>query len=81
MSIRLYDSAWVKFRDSDEPRQVFKNRGNPAMFEVGGYRYDIDGRAFHFAEAVPDIVEILSLRQAQELGLSTQYSAPKDIHI
>ncbi|MFT4076888.1 MAG: hypothetical protein QM647_15285 [Asticcacaulis sp.] len=81
MSIRLYDSAWVKFRDSDEPQQVFKNRSNPAMFEVAGYRYDIDARPYHFSEAVPDIVELLTMRQAQELGLSTQYSAPKNIHI
>jgi len=81
MSIRLYDSAWVLFRDSNEPRQVFKNRSNPAIFEVGGYKYDIDGRAFHFTEATPDIVRILDIRTAQSLGLSTQYSAPRDIHI
>jgi len=81
MSIRLYDSAWVMFRDNDQPQQVFKNRTNPAMFEVGGYRYDIDGRPFHFSEACPDIVQILDMRTAQSLGLSTRYTAPKDIHI
>lgn len=80
MSIRLYDSAWVMFRDSDQPRQVFKNRSNPAMFEVDGYHYDIDGRPFHFAQTVPDIIQMLDMRTAQGLGLSTQYTAPKDIH-
>jgi hypothetical protein len=81
MAIRLYDSAWVMLRDSDQPHKVIKNRANPAMFEVGGYHYDIDGRAFHFAETVPDIVQILTIRAAQDMGLSTQYMAPKDIHI
>jgi hypothetical protein len=81
MSIRLYDSAWVMCQDSDQPQQVFKNRSNAAMFEVGGYHYDIDGRPFHFAEAVPEIVQILNMQAARDRGLSTQYSAPKDIHI
>jgi hypothetical protein len=81
MTIRLYDSAWVMFRDSDEPRQVIKNRANPAIFEVGGFRYDIDGRPFHLSEACPEIVQILDMKTAQGLGLSTQYSAPKDLRI
>jgi len=81
MSIHLYDSAWVRFRDSDEHRQVFKNPNNPVMFKIAEYQSDIDGRAFHFAAVVPDIVEILSIRQAQGPSLSTQYKAPKDIHI
>lgn len=82
MSIRLYDSAWVMFRDSDEPRQVMKDRANPALFKVSGYSYDIDGRPFYATEAAPDIVSMLNMRAAQALGLSTHYSAsPKDIHI
>lgn len=81
MAIRLYDSAWVLVRDSDEPRQVFKNRTNPAMFDVGSYHYDIDGRPFFVAEAAPEIVQILNMKAARDLGLSTQYAAPKDIHI
>jgi len=81
MAIRLYDSAWVLFRDNDAPQQVFKDRSNPAMFEAGGYRYDIDGRPFFVTEATPEIVQMLDMRTAQSLGLSTKYSAPKNIHI
>lgn len=81
MAIRLYDSAWVMFRDSEQPRQVFKNRANPAMFDVGGYHYDIDGKPFLFAEAVPEIVQMLDMQTARNLGLSTQYVAPKAIHL
>jgi hypothetical protein len=81
MSIRLYDSAWVLFRDSEEPRQVFKNRENPALFEAGGYKFDIDGRPFYVTEATPEIVQMLDMRSAQQRGLSTQYTAPKSIHI
>lgn len=80
MTIRLYDSAWVLFRDSDEPRQAFKDRANPALFKVGGYSYDIDGRAFYVTEAVPDILQMLSMADARKLGLSTQYTAPKSIY-
>lgn len=77
MSIRLYDSAWIMFRDSAQPQQVSKNRANPAMFDVGGYHYDIDGKPFFVAEAAPDIVQILNMQAARDLGLSTQYTAPK----
>jgi hypothetical protein len=81
MTIRLYDSAWILFRDSEEPRQVLKDRDNPALFTVGGYSYDIDGRPYYIAEAAPDIVAMLNMQTARQLGLSTQYSAPKEIHI
>jgi hypothetical protein len=64
-------------RDSDQPRQVTKNRANPALFEVNGYHYDIDGRAFYFSETVPEIVQMLDMQTARSLGLSTQYNAPK----
>ena len=81
MTIRLYDSAWVKLRDSDRPMQVTKNRTNPAIFEVGGNHYDIDGRAFYFSEALPEIVQILDMQTARSLGLSTQYVAPKALYL
>jgi len=77
MGIRLYDSAWVALRGVDTPQQVQKDRVNPAVFVIDGYRYDIDGRAFYFSETVPDILRLLSLQDARTLGLSTQYVAPK----
>lgn len=80
MGIRLYDSAWVILREFDAPQQVRKDQANAAVFHVGGYRYDIDGRAFYFNEAVPDILRMLSLADARALGLSTQYTAPKAIY-
>ena len=79
MGIRLYDSAWVALRDVDTPQQVQKDRLNPAVFIINGYRYDIDGRAFYFSESVPDILRLLSLQEARALGLSTQYVAPKQL--
>jgi hypothetical protein len=81
MTIRLYDSAWVRLRDIDEPRQVLKDRSNPALFRVSGYNYDIDGRPFYVTEPAPEILGVLNMQAARELGLSTQYSAPRDIHI
>ena len=81
MGIRLYDSAWVMLREQDAPQQVRKDRVNPAVFHVGGYSYDIDGRAFYISEAVPDIVHLLSMQEARALGLSTQYLAPAAIHL
>jgi hypothetical protein len=77
MGIRLYDSAWVVLRDYDMPQQVHKDRANPAVFMVAGFRYDIDGRGFYFSETVPDILRMLSLSDARAQGLSTQYSAPR----
>jgi hypothetical protein len=71
MSIRLYDSAWVLLRDNEDPLQVHKDRMNPAMFLVGNYRYDIDGRPFAVTEATPDIVGLLSMDQVRQRGLST----------
>ncbi len=79
MSIRLYDSAWVALRGVDTPQQVLKDRANPAIFVVGSYRYDIDGRAFYINEPVPEILHLLSIQDARTLGLSTQYSAPKSL--
>jgi hypothetical protein len=75
MSIRLYDSAWVLFRDSDVPQQVQKDRTNPAVFLVGNYRYDIDGRPYSGGEAMPDIVEMLSMSSARDRGLPTSYGS------
>ena len=77
MGIRLYDSAWVAMRGVDTPQLVQKDQSNPAVFHAGGYRYDIDGRAFYFSETVPEILRLLSLQDARLLGLSTQYNAPK----
>jgi hypothetical protein len=81
MAIRLYDSAWVILRDVEAPLQVRKDAANPAVFHIGGYRYDIDGRAYFFSETVPDIVQLLSLQAARELGLSTHYKSPKAIAV
>lgn len=79
MGIRLYDSAWVALRGVDTPQQVQKDRNNPAVFRIDGFRYDIDGRAFSITEAAPDILHLLSLQDARTLGLSTQYIAPKTL--
>jgi hypothetical protein len=79
MGIRLYDSAWVALRGVDTPQQVQRDRLNPAIFIIDGYRYDIDGRAFYVSETAPDILRLLSLQDARTLGLSTQYVAPKEI--
>jgi hypothetical protein len=79
MGIRLYDSAWVALRGVDTPLQVQKDRANPAVFHIGGFRYDIDGRGFFRTENVPEILRLLSLQDARTLGLSTQYAAPKEL--
>jgi hypothetical protein len=77
MSIRLYDSAWVLLRDVEEPLQVRKDATNPAVFVVGGFRYDIDARPFYVTEATPDIVVLLSMEEARQRGLSTSYTNVK----
>jgi len=70
MAIRLYDSAWVLFRENDEPQQVRKDPKNPGMFHVGGFQYDIDGRPYYVTQATPDIVQLLSIQVVREKGLS-----------
>ena len=81
MGVRLYDSAWIVLRDFDTPQQVRKDPRNPAIFNVAGFQYDIDGHAFRRTETVPDIMQMLSLAEARDLGLSTQYTAPKSISL
>ncbi len=74
MAIRLYESAWVRIEGTEAPLQVFRDRKNPAAFNVGDHQYDIDGRALRGADAAPAIVEILSLQSAREAGLTTSYN-------
>ncbi len=72
MAIRLYDSAWVRLFDVDDPQQVLKDLKKPDLFHAGGFHYDIDGRPYYVAQAAPKIVEILSIEKANALGLSTR---------
>jgi len=81
MSIRLYDSAWVRLSGVDAPQPVRKDRSNPAAFHIYDFLYDIDGRAYRATELVPQIEAILSLAAAREAGLSTQYTAPIDKYL
>jgi hypothetical protein len=68
--MRLYDSAWVRIEGSDAPLQVFKNKNNAALFDVGDHQYDIDGRAAPTNPAAPVLVSLLSLSEIRELALS-----------
>lgn len=81
MSVRLYDSAWIVLRDFESPQQVRKDPRNPAIFNVAGFQYDIDGNSYKRTETVPQIVQMLSMADAQALGLSTQYTAPRSISL
>ena len=74
MTIRLYESAWVRVEGRDEPLQVQRDRRNAAAFNVGDYQYDIDARPLRGAELAPPIIAILSLQSAREAGLATQYN-------
>ncbi len=74
MSIRLYESAWVRIEGGDQPLQVHGDRKNAAAFNVGEYQYDIDGRPLRYAEAAPAIAAVLSLQMAREAGLATNYN-------
>ncbi|WP_349322456.1 hypothetical protein [Asticcacaulis sp. MM231] len=51
-------------RDSDQPKQASRNRANPAMFDFGGYHYDIVGKPFFVAEAAPGSVRTDKLMSA-----------------
>jgi hypothetical protein len=68
--MRLYDGAWVRTEGSeDQPVQAFKNKRNPALFDIGGYQYDIDGRVAPTNPDVPKLAALLSLSEVRELGL------------
>ena len=70
MSTRLYDTAWVSVEGVDQPLQVRKDKRNPALFFVGDFIYDIDGRAMGSQGAsVPRILTVHSLQSAREIGL------------
>lgn len=69
--MRLYDSAWVRVDGSDTPVQAFKNKRNAALFDVGDYQYDIDGRASPSDLATPILRKLLSLSEIRELALSS----------
>lgn len=71
MSFRLYESAWVTVEGAELPQQVHKDPVNRAVFNVGGFRYDIDARAVD--RDAPPIVSILSLQAVREAGLSSNY--------
>ncbi len=73
MTIRLYESAWVELEGVERPLQVFKDRKNPAAFNVGDYQYDIDGRPIKSTIDAPNIARLHSLQSAREAGLATQY--------
>ncbi len=69
MGMRLYDTAWVELEGVQVPMQVFKDLKKPGMFSVGGFHYDIDGRALETEVGTPAIVRLLTLQSAKEAGL------------
>jgi len=75
MGIRLYDSAWVKVEGRDEPFRVHKDAKNPALFNIGDFQYDIDGRP---VGAAPALESLHSLQSAREAGLRTTYDRDVD---
>ena len=75
--MRLYESAWVELEGLETPLRVYKDFRNSAMFRVGDYQYDIDGRPFNTTLGVPKIKRLHTLQSAREAGLDTQYR--KDI--
>ncbi|MDC7676720.1 hypothetical protein [Asticcacaulis machinosus] len=75
MSIRLYDSAWVRVEGSDQPLQARKDRQNPAIFHVGDHRYDVDATASKTSEGAPKILGILSLQAMREAGIRPDYNS------
>ncbi len=68
--MRLYDSAWVRIEGSDAPVQVFKDKRNAALFDVGDHQYDIDGRPVPGNASAPALVNLLSLSEIRERALS-----------
>ncbi len=75
MTIRLYDSAWVLLRESEQPQQVRKDGANAGIYHVADFDYDIDGRPYHFADKAPEIRQVLNLEVARQRGLSTHFAA------
>ncbi|ESQ87027.1 hypothetical protein [Asticcacaulis benevestitus] len=67
MGIRLCDSTGVILREFGAQQQVRKDQANAAVFHAGGFRYDVDGRAFCFNEAVPEILRMLSIADARAI--------------
>jgi hypothetical protein len=74
MGLRLYDSAWVTVAGLAEPLQVRKDRKNPAIFNVGDFQYDIDGRPTLVSVNAPVLTGLHSLQSAKEAGLRTDYN-------
>lgn len=75
MTVRLYDSAWVCLHGQETPLQAMKDRKNPALFMIGDYVYDIDGRPVGQAEGAPPVSVILSLQAVKEMGLKSSYNS------
>jgi hypothetical protein len=73
MAIRLYESAWVELEGQGMPLQVFKDRKNPAVFNIGDFQYDIDGRPMKSSPDAPSIMRLHSLQSAKDAGLPTDY--------
>ena len=73
MSFRLYESAWVRVANVDEPVQAHKDRHVPGAFLVHGNLYDIDARPFDPRSGAPAITSILSIQAAHEAGLRSDY--------
>ena len=78
MTIRLYDSAWVELEGQRSPLQVFKDRKNPAIFNVGEFQYDVDGRPSKSTVDALTIVRLHSLQSARDAGLATDYKRNAD---
>lgn len=72
--MRLYDSAWVRVEGrEDQPIQAYKNTRNAALFDIGGFQYDIDGRGSPAASGAPRLLALLSLTEVREQGLASGY--------
>ncbi len=78
MSFRLYESAWVSVAGVDQPIQVHKDPANPAAFDVGGYKYDIDARPLVNNADTPKITALLSIQAVREAGLRSHYGDEAD---
>lgn len=74
MTVRLYDSAWVRVADSDAPFRVTKDPRNPGVFEAASFRYDIDGRPLPSNPDAPPVIALLSLQDLRQAGYSLNYN-------
>jgi hypothetical protein len=63
------------------PASLGRFRAHPAVFHIGGFRYDIDGRAYDASQTIPEITQMLNMQTARELGLSTQYAGPGHVRL